>query len=280
MYREIWPFLLVRKGKNWYSSDYAEITDRLFPTMIFPKLETLTGYLTKRLSDPDSPFGRYRAIAVGHLGLADLFVYELINTLILPLPGRLGIWLRGLLLPFICQKIGKAVRLGADCTLRNPHKMRIEDHTVIEDGVSLDVKPLASNLLIGRNVVIGRRTILNCAGGTMEIGRGTHIGPFCRLGSKKGLTIGANCRFGEHACCSGAAHAFGDRDRPIVEQAVTCKGPTTLGDFVIVGDRTTILDGVRIGNYVRIAPDSLVIRDIPDNSLVAGVPAEIQEFSS
>ena len=63
---------------------------------------------------------------------------------------------------------------------------------------------------------------------------------------------------------------------PIVQQAVTCKGPTILGDYVIVGDRATILDGVKIGNNVQIAPDSLVIRDIPDNSLVAGVPARIQ----
>lgn len=248
--------------------------------MIFTKLHTSTERLSKRLSDPDSPLGRYRTIAVGQRGLGDLLAYELINTFILPLPGRLGKWLRSLLFPLVCGKMGKGVQFGTDCTVRNPFRIRIEDHAVIEDSVTLDVKPLGRNLLLGKNVVVGRRTILNCAGDTLAIGDGTHIGPFCRLGSKKGLTIGKNCRLGEQACCSGAGHAYADRDRPIVEQAVTCKGPTVLGDFVIVGDRATILDGVTIGSNAWIAPDSLVTRDIPDNALAAGVPARIQASRS
>jgi acetyltransferase-like isoleucine patch superfamily enzyme len=246
--------------------------------MLFSKLHTTKGPFRQRLSNPNSSFARYRTIAVGQQGLGDLLAYELINTFILPLPGRLGIGLRSLLFPLICAKMGRCVTLGTDCTIRNPFRIWIEDHVVIEDGVTLDVKPHAHNLLIGRNVVVGRRTILNCAGGTLVIGNGTHIGPFCRLGSKKGLAIGKNCRIGEQVCCSGASHAYADRDRPIVEQAVTCKGPTKLGDFVIVGDRASILDGIQIGNNVRIAPDSLVTRDISDNSLVAGVPARIQQI--
>jgi acetyltransferase-like isoleucine patch superfamily enzyme len=246
--------------------------------MLFSKLHTTKGPFRQRLSNPNSSFARYRTIAVGQQGLGDLLAYELINTFILPLPGRLGIGLRSLLFPLICAKMGRCVTLGTDCTIRNPFRIWIEDHVVIEDGVTLDVKPHAHNLLIGRNVVVGRRTILNCAGGTLVIGNGTHIGPFCRLGSKKGLAIGKNCRIGEQVCSSGASHAYADRDRPIVEQAVTCKGPTKLGDFVIVGDRASILDGIQIGNNVRIAPDSLVTRDISDNSLVAGVPARIQQI--
>lgn len=245
--------------------------------MIFSKLHMIAGQYKLRLSDPTGPFGRYRTIAVGQQGVGYLFAYELINTFVLPLPGRLGIWLRSQLVPLICGKMGKSVRLGADCTVRNPHKIRIEDHAVIEDGVTLDVKPAAQNLLIGRNVLIGRRTILNCAGDSLAIGSGTHIGPFCRLGTKKGLTIGKNCRIGELVCFTGAAHAYTDRDRPIVEQEVTCNGPTRLGDFVVIGDRVTILDGITIGDNVQIFPDSLVTRNIPDNALVAGVPAKILE---
>ena len=261
-------------------SDQIETNNRQNLTMLFTTLHAMTERFRQRLSDPNSSFGRYRTIAIGQRGLGDLLAYELINTFILPLPGRLGLGLRRLLFPLICAKMGRCVTLGTDCTIRNPFRIWIEDYAVIEDGVTLDVKPLAHNLLIGRNVVVGRRTILNCAGGTLAIDNGTHIGPSCRLGSKKGLTIGKHCRIGEQACCSGAGHAYADRNRPIVEQAVTCKGPTKLGDFVIVGDRATILDGIQIGNNVRIAPDSLVTRDIPDNSLVAGVPARIQDSHS
>lgn len=242
--------------------------------MITSRLHSASERYRQRLTDPDSQLGRYRAVAVGEdQGLKDLLVYELINTFILPLPGGLGRVMRNLFFPMVFGKFAQSTRTGVDCTIRNPRKIRIEEYAVIEDGVTLDVKPHAQNLFIGRNVLIGRRTILNCAGGIMTIGNGTQIGPFSRLGSKKGLQIGRNCRIGEQACLSGAAHAYDDRTRPIVLQAVTCKGPTILGDFVTVGDRSTLLDGVIIGNNVQIAPDSLVIRDIPDNSVVAGVPA-------
>jgi acetyltransferase-like isoleucine patch superfamily enzyme len=243
--------------------------------MIREKLDYLTAQLRQRLSSPTNALGRYRTIAVGQRGNSALLIFELINTLILPLPGWIGRRARSLLLPLVCGKIGRSVRIGTDCTLRNPARIQVGDGVIIEDRVCLDVKPHAHGLIIGRNVMVGRRTICNCAGGIINIGDGTRIAPFSRLGSRLGLQIGRNCRIGEEVCCSGAAHAYADRSRPIVLQAVTCKGPTSIGDFVVIGDRATILDGVKIGNNVLIAADSLVNRDLPDNSIAAGVPAEI-----
>lgn len=46
-------------------------------------------------------------------------------------------------------------------------------------------------------------------------------------------------------------------------------------DNVFVGSNTTILSNVRIGSNVIIAAGSLVNKDIPDNSVVAGVPAKV-----
>jgi len=57
---------------------------------------------------------------------------------------------------------------------------------------------------------------------------------------------------------------------------VTCKGPTVIGDNVVIGDRASILDGVTIGDHVHIAADSLVNSDIPENTTVAGVPGRIR----
>lgn len=246
--------------------------------MIREKIATLTTQFKQGLSSPDSALGKYRTIAVGNQGNFALLVFELINTFILPLPGLIGRWSRSFLLPFACGSFGKSVIIGTDCTIRNPARIRIGDYVVIEDRVCLDAKPSALGLFIGNNVTVGRRTICNSVGETLSIGDGTRIAPFSRLGSKMGLSIGKNCRIGEEVCFSGAGHAYADRDMPIVLQPSTCKGPTTVGDFVTIGDRSTILDGIRIGNNVSIAADSLVNRDIPDNSIVAGVPAEIQQI--
>lgn len=50
--------------------------------------------------------------------------------------------------------------------------------------------------------------------------------------------------------------------------------PITVGNDVWMGGNVTVLPGVTIGNNVVIAAGAVVTRDVPDNSLVAGVPAK------
>lgn len=52
-------------------------------------------------------------------------------------------------------------------------------------------------------------------------------------------------------------------------------GTVNIGNNVFVGASTTILPGVDIGNNVVIGAGSVVSRDIPDNSVVAGSPAKV-----
>ncbi|HEY4194567.1 MAG TPA: hypothetical protein VGM63_03470 [Mucilaginibacter sp.] len=58
-------------------------------------------------------------------------------------------------------------------------------------------------------------------------------------------------------------------------------GPTTPGKGPIVGDDVYFAPGakvfgnIKIGNNVIVAPNSVVIKDIPDNCVVSGVPAKI-----
>lgn len=55
------------------------------------------------------------------------------------------------------------------------------------------------------------------------------------------------------------------------------KAPVIIGDNVWIGARTVILPGVTIGNNVVVAAGSVVTKDVPDNCLVAGVPAIIKK---
>lgn len=52
-------------------------------------------------------------------------------------------------------------------------------------------------------------------------------------------------------------------------------GRVKVGDRVFIGYNSLILCNVRIGNDVIVAAGSIVTRDIPDNSIVAGNPARI-----
>jgi acetyltransferase-like isoleucine patch superfamily enzyme len=50
--------------------------------------------------------------------------------------------------------------------------------------------------------------------------------------------------------------------------------PIVIGDNVFIGSCSTIMPGVKVGNNVIIGASSVVTRDVPDNVVVAGVPAK------
>lgn len=52
-------------------------------------------------------------------------------------------------------------------------------------------------------------------------------------------------------------------------------GCIEIGDNVFIGSNTTVLLNVKIGSNVIIGAGTLVNKDIPDNAVVAGVPARI-----
>lgn len=52
----------------------------------------------------------------------------------------------------------------------------------------------------------------------------------------------------------------------------------TIGDNVSLGCNVTIIGGVHIGNNVTVGAGSVVLKDVPDNCIVAGNPAKVLRF--
>jgi len=69
-----------------------------------------------------------------------------------------------------------------------------------------------------------------------------------------------------------------------VHLGYTRLGLVVIGNNVFVGAGSIILPGVNVGNDVVIAAGSVVTKDVPDGSVIAGVPAKpvkgIDEFRS
>lgn len=56
---------------------------------------------------------------------------------------------------------------------------------------------------------------------------------------------------------------------------ITYTKPISVGNDVWIGGNVTVIAGVHIGNNVIIGAGAVVVKDVPDNSVVGGVPAKI-----
>lgn len=54
---------------------------------------------------------------------------------------------------------------------------------------------------------------------------------------------------------------------------ITTTAPITVGNDVWIGGNVTIIGGVHIGNNVIVGAGAVVVADVPDNTVVGGVPA-------
>ena len=69
-------------------------------------------------------------------------------------------------------------------------------------------------------------------------------------------------------------HNFADTTKRIDEQGISTK-PVVIGDDVWIGANAVILPGVTIGRHCVVAAGAVVTKDVPDNTVVAGVPAKV-----
>jgi serine O-acetyltransferase len=102
----------------------------------------------------------------------------------------------------------------------------------------------------------------------VEVHPAAVLGPGLFIDHGMGVVIGETAEVGENVS---------------ILQGVTLGGTSTkrekrhptLGDNVVVGAGAKIIGGFRIGNGSRIGAGSVVVREVPENSVVVGVPGRV-----
>lgn len=61
------------------------------------------------------------------------------------------------------------------------------------------------------------------------------------------------------------------------DRQVDLIAPITIGDNVHIGFNAIIMPGVNIGSNVIVGCNAIVTKDVPDNCIVAGIPAKVIE---
>ncbi len=102
------------------------------------------------------------------------------------------------------------------------------------------------------------------------IGDDVFVNAGCCFDVSAPIRIGNRVQFAYQVTLVTGGHEIGDHHNRAGEHAAR---PITIGDGAWIGARATILPGVRIGAGAVVAAGALVTSDVPEDGLVAGVPA-------
>ena len=86
------------------------------------------------------------------------------------------------------------------------------------------------------------------------------------------VTIGDDCFIGPNVSIYTACHSTDPVERNSRQEWAK---PVTIGHNVWIGGSVTILSGVTIGDNVTIGAGSVVIKDIPSNTVAVGNPCKV-----
>lgn len=141
----------------------------------------------------------------------------------------------------------------------------------VYSSVRMDTPPFR-RFALGSHSVIESFSCINNACGDVLIGNSTRVG----LGNTiiGPVTIGNNVNLAQGVVVTALNHNFEDVTMCIDEQGITTK-PVFIDDDVWVGANVSILPGVHVGRHSVVAAGAVVTKDVPDYSVVAGVPARI-----
>lgn len=144
-------------------------------------------------------------------------------------------------------------------------------HAVIYRSVRKDIVPF-NHFTLGDYSVVEDYSCLNNAVGDLHIGHHTRIGLHNTIIGP--VRIGNHVNLAQGIVVSGLNHNFQDLTKRIDEQGVSTS-PITICDDVWIGANSVITAGVTIGCHSVVAAGSVVTKDVPAHSVVAGIPARV-----
>jgi UDP-2-acetamido-3-amino-2,3-dideoxy-glucuronate N-acetyltransferase len=149
---------------------------------------------------------------------------------------------------------------------------------------------IAPSVVLGDDVVIHHPDLVNLYGCT--IGAESRVGTFVEI--QRGASIGARCKISSHSfICEGVTIEDGvflghgvmftndlhpravDDDGRLLTDEHWVMTPTRVCRGASIGSNATIVAGVTIGAGALVGAGAVVTRDVPENAIVAGVPARV-----
>lgn len=136
---------------------------------------------------------------------------------------------------------------------------------------------------LGTGTLVGRHATLSVGYGVLDqmvrpqglvIGDRCVVGARCTFTAHESIVIGDDVWFGQGVFISDASHGYADPDVPIGKQFGE-HDPVQVGSGSWIGHGAVLLPGTRLGRNVVVGAGSVVRGEVPDHSVVVGVPAKV-----
>ncbi len=106
-------------------------------------------------------------------------------------------------------------------------------------------------------------------GKNIKLGKNVFINSGCQFQDQGGIYIGDYSLIGPKTVLATLNHCFAPEDRGSLIPA-----PIRIGKCVWIGANVTIVPGITIGDNAIIGAGAVVTKDVPENTIYAGVPAK------
>jgi acetyltransferase-like isoleucine patch superfamily enzyme len=157
--------------------------------------------------------------------------------------------------------------------LRWRKRLVLDGIAFVGPGVTLEIGK-GAKLHLGRWSWVGHGTKIRVHEGEVHIGAKTVLGQECTISSFQHVSIGRECIVADRVMLIDFDHGVVEVDRPIREQGIY-KRDVRVGNNVWMGYGACILRGATVGDNAIVGTSTVVTKDVPDNAVVAGVPAQL-----
>jgi serine acetyltransferase len=158
------------------------------------------------------------------------------------------------------KRMGKDSLIIKPISIQNPQYIELGDNVFIRDGARIETYITSPNRM--PELIIGDNT---------NIEQNAHIICHNRIHIGSNVSITGNCTIID------TTHPYEDVNNPIKIGAriLDDDAYVEIGDGCFIGFGSMILPNVKLGKYVIVGAHSVVTDDVPDYSVVVGVPAKI-----
>jgi acetyltransferase-like isoleucine patch superfamily enzyme len=200
---------------------------------------------------------------------------QLVQALAGWVPSIVGVGLRSIVYRSILHMEGMAA-IEDSVRIRFADQVRLGRGAYLDHGVYLHACPagisIGAESFVMKNAILHVYNFRDLPHAGITIGARSLIGEACVVRGQGGVTIGDDVYLAPLVQLLAVNHIYQDTTRPISQQGITAEG-IVVEDGAWIGAGAIILDGVRIGRNAVIGAGSVVTRNVPPYTLVAGNPA-------